>query len=289
MKTDIKRTNRLPIQVGALLTDPYEWCLIDWIYWKTNTQHDRQWICRATPIQENTPIKRLETILEVLERLVIKNIGFTKEAFGKPQKRRSGKSRENVEVKQSYQYRFDAVIFDAWLKSHLEDLSENGKVSIRKRIGSYPKADRGLSESGYLSYPKTDTTIMNKKNDHKKEEKNDHKATGNIVCPSGVTPSTIQGSGASGSDYNKETVSSVSSSDMSTAAGVPSSVPHGQLPVVNSPKLDPYHAPKSDTFYGKCLVRARSCYNKDWIQTTSEEKDRIHAYVCKTYNMEMPH
>jgi hypothetical protein len=132
---------RLLIQTGELFRSPHEWAIIDFVYWKSNTQKNRRWTCRLQFIQENTPVKRIGTILEVLNRLCERGVGFSKMPFGKPQPRRYGKGREHVEVRQSFQYVFDAKAFDAWLKSHPE-------TPIRKRIDTYPKADSQLSESG---------------------------------------------------------------------------------------------------------------------------------------------
>ena len=175
-KNVIKRTNRLPIQVGALFTDPYEWCLIDWVYWKTNTQSNRQWTCRLIPIQKNTPIKRQQTILDVLERLLPMNLGLTKKPFGKPQPRRYGKNNKTVEVRQSYEYIFNAIDFDKWLKGQLDTLSERGETPLRNRRDTSTKTERPLSEIVEHTSTKTETTIMSNKNDWKKnEEKKEHK------------------------------------------------------------------------------------------------------------------
>jgi hypothetical protein len=163
MNTEMKKSNRLLIQTAGLFNCPYEWCILDFVYWKSNTQRDRRWICRMKPIQETTPLRRIETITDALDRLCGRQIGFSKVPFGKPQRRKSGKGREHVEEKQSYQYVFDAKIFDAWLKS-------KPARPIRKRIDPYPKTDSQLSESGQVSYPKSDTKRMNK-DEEKKEIK----------------------------------------------------------------------------------------------------------------------
>jgi hypothetical protein len=163
MKTETQeKTHRLFIQNGRFFKSN-EWCLIDWVYWRSNTQPDRKWTCRISDIQNGTPLRRIETITDILKRLVERNIGFSKVPFGKPQLRKSGKGREHVESKQSFQYVFDAKRFDAWLKS-------NPEKPIRKRIDPYPKTDSQLSESGQETYPKADTKRMNEERE-KKEPK----------------------------------------------------------------------------------------------------------------------
>jgi hypothetical protein len=160
-------------QTAGLFSDAYEWCLVDWVYWKSNTQKNRTWTCRMTPIQENTPIKRLETISATLERLSEKGLGFSKVPHGEPQLRRYGKDRAKAEMRQSYEYAFDANVFDEWLEKEMERLSESGKATYPKADSTYPNSERGLSESGKVTYPKTDTTIMTDNNEEKKEKKKD--------------------------------------------------------------------------------------------------------------------
>jgi hypothetical protein len=158
-----KANNRLLIQTGRFFDCPYEWAITDFVYWKSNTQDDRQWTCRMKPIQQYTPVKRIETITNVLDRLCERGLGFSKIPFGKPQRRRCGDGL-TAEPVQSYQYIFDAKRFDEWLKS------QPTKPPIRKRIDPYPKADSQLSGNGQDTYPKTDTTIMNKE-ENKKNDK----------------------------------------------------------------------------------------------------------------------
>ena len=153
--------HRLFVQVGELFKSPHEWCVVDFVYWRLNSQIDRRWTCRMKHIQDNTPVKRIETIIAVLGRLCDRGIGFSKTPFGKPQRRRYGKGRQEVEVRQSFQYVFDAKVFDEWLKSQ-------PKQPIRNRIDPYPKADSHLSENGQQTYPKADT-IIRKEEVQKKE------------------------------------------------------------------------------------------------------------------------
>lgn len=152
--------HRLPIQTGGLFACPYEWAITDFVYWKSNTQKNRQWTCRLRFIQQYTPAKRLETISDALDRLCERKLGFSKTPFGKPQRRRCGDGLTTEPV-QSYQYVFDAKQFDTWLKA------QPSIPPIRKRIDPYTEADRPLSENGQQTYPKADTTIMNKKEEKK--------------------------------------------------------------------------------------------------------------------------
>lgn len=162
MKTETKKANhRLFIQTAEMFR-PNEWCLIDWVYWRSNTQPDRKWTCRVLDIQRGTPLKRVETITDILKRLTEWNIGFSKIPFGKPQMRKFGKGREHVEVRQSFQYVFDAKVFDQWLKSSPER-------PIRKRIDPFPKTDSQLSVSGQKTYPIADTKRI--EGSEKKESK----------------------------------------------------------------------------------------------------------------------
>ena len=152
--------HRLLIQHGGLFNCPYEWTITDFVYWKSNTQDDRRWTCRMRVIQHFTPVKRIETITDALDRLCERGMGFSKIPYGEPQLRRCGDGL-TAEPVQSYQYVFDAKVFDAWLKS------QPPKPPIRKRIDPYPKADSQLSENGQQTYPKADTTIRNKKEEKK--------------------------------------------------------------------------------------------------------------------------
>jgi hypothetical protein len=162
MKNETKNElrHRLVIQTGAHFNSCHEWCIVDFIYWKSNTQPDRRWICRMKPIMETTPVKRIETITDALDRLCEREMGFSKVPFGTPQRRRKGKGLTDDAI-QSFQYVFDANVFDKWLAGQ-------PKRPIRKRIDPYPKADSTLSGTGQHTYPKADTKRMNKK-----EEKND--------------------------------------------------------------------------------------------------------------------
>lgn len=150
MKTEKTESGkRLFLQTGGLFSCPYEWCIVDFVYWRSNTQLDRRWTCRMKHIQHNTPAKRIETITDVLDRMCGRSMGFSKVPFGKPQHRRCGKGL-TADPKQSYQYIFDAKVFDEWLKS------EQARP-IPKRIDPYPRPDSMLSESGQKTYPKADT------------------------------------------------------------------------------------------------------------------------------------
>jgi hypothetical protein len=157
----------LPRQTAGLFTDPYEWCLVDWIYWRSHTRTNRKWTCTMEPIQENTPVKHLETITATLERLCGKAMGFSKVPFGKPQKRRA-KGGTFTEPKQSYQYSFDAIVFEAWLENTLNQQPE----AIGKRIDPYRKSDSipigipidPLSEIRKTPYRKSDTKTITENN-----------------------------------------------------------------------------------------------------------------------------
>lgn len=162
MKTETKKTNRLYIQTAGLFNSPHEWCIVDFVYWKSNTQPDRRWTCRMKPIQETTPVKRIETITDALDRMCERGMGFSKVPFGTPQRRRCGNGL-TTEPKQSFQYVFDAKAFDVWAKNQ-------SAKPIRKRIDPYPKPDSQLSESGQETYPKADTKRMNEERE-KKEPK----------------------------------------------------------------------------------------------------------------------
>ena len=154
--------HRLLIQYGGLFNCPYEWCIVDFVFWKSNTRANRRWTCCMKPIQETTPVKRIETITAGLDRLCERGMGFSKIPFN-TQRRRYGKGRQEVEVRQSFQYIFDAKLFEQWLE-------KQPKTPIRKRIDPYPKADSHLSENGQQSYPKADT-IIRKEEVQKKEIK----------------------------------------------------------------------------------------------------------------------
>src|SRR5262245_18924396 len=117
MKTlPTKSRHRLQIQVGGFFNCSYQWAITDFVYWKSNTKDDRRWTCRMRLIQQFTPVKRIGTISEALDRLCERGMGFSKMPFGKPQRRRCGDGL-TAEPVQSYQYVFDAKVFDAWLKS----------------------------------------------------------------------------------------------------------------------------------------------------------------------------
>jgi hypothetical protein len=136
--------------------DPYEWIITEFCFYRANLNNGT-WTCRITTIKNQTCLKRTETILDALNRLVSKNIGFSRVPYGAPRTRRYGKGRAETKITQSYQYVFTATNFRAALRI----LSENGQEA-------YPKTDKTLSESGQESYPKTDSTRIEKK-DQKKE------------------------------------------------------------------------------------------------------------------------
>ena len=184
MNNETKANHRLWLQVGGFFRCPYEWCIVDFVYWRSNTQPDRRWVCRMKPIQETTPVKRIETITDALERMCKREMGFYKIPFGPPQRRRCGKGREQLEAKQSYQYIFDANIFDQWLERQQPD-------AIRKQIDPYPKTDSTLSESGQLTYPKTDSKRMSNKEENKEPKEGDLKSKPVLKPEQGVDSSFL--------------------------------------------------------------------------------------------------
>ncbi len=167
MDTNKEQTkhNRLSIDVAALFECPYQWCIVDLVYFRASVNHGK-WDCAVNHILQYSPVKRYETVLDTLERLVARNMGFTKIPFGKPQRRRMGKGRTTVIEVQSYQVVFDQSVFNKWLIAELEKLE-----AIRFRIDPYPKEDSPPIRNGIGVYTKTDSNTDYKQKKEKGEDK----------------------------------------------------------------------------------------------------------------------
>lgn len=138
MKTDKKtksglEVHHLPIQVASLFDDPGEWVIVNFAYWKSNTQTDRRWVLRLEYLQEQTPVRIRSTVTGILQRLHEKGL-VEKTPYGVPQTRHCGESKKEAKLVQPYQYVFDAAKFDkilaAFLKSWFVELSGIQQPSV---------------------------------------------------------------------------------------------------------------------------------------------------------------
>jgi hypothetical protein len=60
-----KANNRLLIQTGRFFDCPYGWAITDFVYWKSNTQDDRQWTCHE-PKQPFDGLGRIEFLFKTV-------------------------------------------------------------------------------------------------------------------------------------------------------------------------------------------------------------------------------
>ena len=78
-----QKKKSLLLKHAGLFDDPYEWCLLERIYFACNTTPNRKWVCRFSYLMDHTPIKQNKTLTATLKRLHTK--GFVEKVeFGKP-------------------------------------------------------------------------------------------------------------------------------------------------------------------------------------------------------------
>ncbi len=116
MKTKTRTTagksfHRLDIHVSQLFSNPYDWMIVDFAYFRSHK--DGKWTCRLKHIQENTCIKQTKTILATLNRLATKGLIYKEVEGTQPYK--VGKGRARIVTKEKHRYTFYKAAFDKWL------------------------------------------------------------------------------------------------------------------------------------------------------------------------------
>ena len=134
---------RLPLQTMALFDSPHEWCLIDFLYFRSNLKQD--FICRLSTIRKNTPLKVQETIIATLNRMVVKG-WVTKSTH--PLNYRKNK------------YIFNRAAFDEWLATASGQNSEQLALNGAKVSGSI--SDQSLVRIPTSVDTKSDQSLVGK-------------------------------------------------------------------------------------------------------------------------------
>lgn len=213
MKTDKKtksglEVHHLPIQVASLFDDPGEWVIVNFAYWKSNTQTDRRWVLRLEYLQEQTPVRIRSTVTGILQRLHEKGL-VEKTPYGVPQTRHCGESKKEAKLVQPYQYVFDAAKFDkilaAFLKSWFVELSgiqqpsvgnptaplsEFEQLSVGNRIDLCLETDGTIRITNKNRTKRTKPVIKNQEGNWLKENSAEGKIDSDVSMASGsVGPS----------------------------------------------------------------------------------------------------
>ncbi|SRR5260221_9186676 len=173
-----KSKKSLLLKYAGLFDDPYEWCVLERIYFACNTQPNRKWVCRFSYLMKTTPIKRDQTLRSTLNRLVEKHF-LEKVEYGKPIK-------VNGVLTQRFQYICNQEQIDKMILEMLKKSPTNSWEESHDLVGVSPTNSEEISHA-LVGYSQEESKVS-----IEKDNSNANHFGGNPSKCSASSPSLIK-------------------------------------------------------------------------------------------------